>query len=129
MVPRSLLLLGVVAPFVLGNDINALKSAAAQDVNQQAADATGAVETFGAKLHRHLSPANWLKNAGPTGIDADGNRRLSWNYGHGSSDSGGGSSDSGGGSRDSSGDGSSDSGSSSDSGDEPGPSHDSGGGK
>lgn len=34
MVPRSLLLLGVVAPFVLGNDANALKPAA-QDVNQQ----------------------------------------------------------------------------------------------
>ncbi|CAB1099726.1 unnamed protein product [Ectocarpus sp. CCAP 1310/34] len=73
---------------------------------KQVADTIGAVETFGAKLHRQLSPANWLKNAGPTGINADSNRRLSWKYGGGSSDSG----------------------SSSDSGDESGPSHDSGGG-
>ncbi|CAB1106950.1 unnamed protein product [Ectocarpus sp. CCAP 1310/34] len=76
---------------------------------KQATDTTGAVETFGAKLHRHLSPANWLKNSGLTGINADGNRRLSWNYGGGSSDSGGGSRDSSGG--------------------ESGPSHNSGGGK
>lgn len=42
MVPRSLLLLGVVAPFVLGNDANALKSAAAQDANQQVSEKRGA---------------------------------------------------------------------------------------
>lgn len=42
MVPRSLLLLGVVAPFVLGNDANALKSAAAQDVNHQQVRKRGA---------------------------------------------------------------------------------------